>query len=98
MQGLKVQIGSCRRGIAEWNGWGGRSSGFHGHLPHMGEDPLAFFHALEKILQLNTIVQSDWHKLLPPLLNDKAAKCNSHITIDEWGNYEFVKKDHFNEL
>ena len=36
----------------------GPSSGFRRLLPHMGDDPLAFFHALEKTFQFNNIAQS----------------------------------------
>ena len=51
----------------------GPSGVFRGHLPHMSDDTLAFFHALEKTFQLNNIAQSDWTKLLPSMLNAKAA-------------------------
>ena len=37
-------------------------------------------------------MQTEWAKFLPPLLNAKAAKCYSHLTIDESNNFVFVKK------
>ena len=66
--------------------------GYHRQLPHMRDDVLAFFHALEKTLHLNNVLQTEWAKLLPPLLNAKAAKYYNHLTIDQSKNFEFVKK------
>ena len=37
-------------------------------------------------------MQTEWAKFLPPLLNAKAAKFYSHLTIDESNNFVFVKK------
>ena len=61
--------------------------GYRGQLPHMQDDVLAFFYELEKTLHLNNVPQTEWAKLLPSLLNAKAAKCYSHLTIHESINF-----------
>ena len=46
----------------------GRSSGsreYRGQFSHMADDPLAFFHALEKCFELNSISRASWSRLLP---------------------------------
>ena len=76
---------------------GGRDAGsgskeYRGLLPHMSDDPLAFFHALEKCLELNQVAKADWPKLMPPLLNAKAVRCYSQMTINDCKNYDLVKQ------
>ena len=73
-------------------GSGRGSKEYRGQLPHMADDQLAFFHALEKCFELNSIPRASWSRLLPPLLNPKAAKCYSQMSISDCKNYDLVKK------
>ena len=71
---------------------GSGSKEYLGQLPHMSDDQLEFFHTLQKCLELNQVAKADWPKLLPPLLNAKAARCCSQMTINDCKNYDLVKQ------
>jgi len=63
------------------------------HLPVMAEngDPLAFFECFEKTLQLNGVRESDYAKLLPSHLNERAKRVFAALSYEQCLDYCFVK-------
>jgi hypothetical protein len=64
-----------------------------GRLPIMSAqgDIIAFFSCFERTLQLNNIPQECYAKLLPPCLNEKAAKIFAQQTLETCQSYEATR-------
>jgi len=63
------------------------------HLPVMAEsgDPLAFFACFEKKLQLNGVRESEYAKLLPSHLNERAKRVFAAMSHEHCLDYTFVR-------
>ncbi len=74
----------------------GRNEGFVFEkpiLPRMTEstDLLAWFNTFERALLLSDVPRSQWGRLLPGCMSEKAAKIYSKLSVDKCRDYDFVK-------
>jgi hypothetical protein len=66
-----------------------------GLLPKMSNDEtdvVAFFHAFERVLEMNDVGVDDWSKLLAPHLTPKAARVYSRLSLEQCRDYVTVKE------